>query len=187
MPFFGFLLIIALLPFLKFVVLRIFLYLKLKNTCKKYGFTLKCKSFFSIFKKINGKQNDIYIETLTCVYSIKLIGFFFKKKYLNFTTPNEYHIREMSFSLMLIDAFGQQYKSYKKQVCNFSAHLPINSNLKSMKCCYLLYPNLHKAMKISCGQNRMTEIISGDRVEHASIYPTYFYTLRGLLNELKNS
>ena len=166
-------------PIFRFIVSRIFLLFKLRRLCKKTGAEFKLKSWGSLFKKINGNSNDMYIKTDRCIYSIKLFGFFSQKKYFCFG-DNMYYIKDLSFSILPSIAYSKEYQSKKHPSINFQEFLPPSQGFVEIKPCFLLSPMLGKGMKISCiRNNKMIEIMSGERVSHA-----FFYTIDGLVKEL---
>ena len=86
----------------------------------------------------------------------------------------------MSFSILPSIAYSKEYKEKNNTSCNFKSFLPSIQSVDKIKSCYLLSPALSKGMKVSCiRNNKMIEIISGDRISDA-----YFYTLNGLVKEL---
>lgn len=172
--------ILAFFPIFRFIISRVFLLFKLHRCCKRNGFEFGINGFLAPFKKINGTGNDMYIKTDRCIYSIKLFGFFSRKKYFCFGEDNTYHFKDLSFPVLPSIAFSREYKTKKHSNCNFESFLPSTGCCVGIKPCFLLSPTLSKGMKISCiRNNKMIEIISGDRLSDA-----YFYTLDGLVKEL---
>jgi len=170
----------AFFPIFRFTVSRLFLLFKLRRLCKKIGAELKLNRWYSLFKKINGNSNDMYIKTDRCIYSIKLFGFFSKKKYFCFGDNHTYYLKDLTFSLLPSIADSMNYKSKKYTNINFESFLPSSRGFIEIKPCFLLSPVLSKGMKISCiRNNKMIEIISGDHVSNG-----FFYTVEGLVKEL---
>ncbi len=174
--------ILAFFPILRFTISRLFLLFKLQRLCKNIDAEFKINGWWSLFKKINGNSNDIYIKTDRCIYSIKLFGFFSKKKCFCFGDNDMYYLKDLSFSILPSIAYSKEYKSKKHTNCNFKNFLPSTQCFVEIKPCFLLSPMLSKGMKISCiRDNKMIEIISGDRISNA-----YFYTIEGLVKELNS-
>ena len=164
----------------RFMISRIFLLLRLRRLCKKIGAEMKLHRWYSLFKKINGNSNDMYIKTDKCIYSIKLFGFFSPKKQFRFGDNNMYYLKDLSFSVLPSIAYATKYKSKTHPIINFNHFLPSSHGYIEIKPCYLLSPTFSKDMKISrIRNNEIVEITSGDRVSHA-----YFYTADGLVKEL---
>ena len=167
-------------PIFRFTVSRILLLFRLRGLCKKIGAEIKLNGWYSLFHKLNGNSNDMYIKTDKCIYSIKLLGFFSLKKHFCFGENNMHSIKDLSFSILPSIAYSKEYKSKKYTNINFQNFLPPSDGYISIKPCFLLSPKLSKGMKISCVRNNvMMEIINGDRVPNA-----FFYTTEGLINEL---
>ena len=141
---------------------------KLVSCCKKAGAKISFKKHFSVFSRIDGKENDFYVETADCVYSVKLIGFIFKRKSLCFVDETHYSVKKYGFKVFPNAAFGDPYVTKEKSNCNFEAYIP--STTKTVKRIYLMCPV--SAIK----GNGMREIASGDACGDA-----YFYTLAEFL------
>ena len=162
---------------MRFFISRLCMKRKLARCCKKAGFHISFKSCFSVFSRIGGRENDFYIETADGVYSVKLVGFVFKKKALCFIDDTHYSIKAYGGMRFLANvAFDGPYVIKKKSKCDFEAHLPFDAN--NVKCIYLMCPDPWIKVSVIEG-NGMREIADGDACSDAC-----FYTLEGFLKEI---
>ena len=160
-----------------FLLARMMLYFRLRSYCRKINARISFRNIFSAFSPIYKSENDLYIETEDRVYSIKLIGFFFRKKSLCFIDPCHYSIKTYGFRWLPISYFDAEYEVKDKKPYDFNAHLPKN-NTKDVVPCYIMCPD--PWIRISAVEaNRMKDISNGDFATEA-----YFYTLEGMKNKL---
>lgn len=159
-----------------FLISRLRMKNKLVCCCKKAGANISFKSCFSVFSRIDGKENDFYVETEDYVYSVKLIGFVFKRKSLCLVDETHYSVKKYGFKIFSNAAFDDPYVTKEKSNCNFEAYIP--STTKTMKRIYLMCPD--PWIKISAIKgNGMREIASGDSFGDAC-----FYTLDDFLKKI---
>ncbi len=84
---------IASVPYVKSLILRMLLFLKLFVICKKYRMKLYGTHLFWILAGRDGKNCDFYVETNNELYSVKLFGVPRKLSVLFFTENGRYYIR----------------------------------------------------------------------------------------------
>ena len=162
-----------------FLFARIILYFKLCSFCKSINARISFRNPFSLFSPITKTRNDLYIETAGKVYSVKLIGFWIRRKSLCFVDPTHYSVREYGFSWLPSAYFDTHYEPKRKKPYDFTAHLPKN-NQKEVVNCYIMCPA--PWIKVSAiDGSRMKGIYNGDYAGEA-----YFYTLEGMIDKLMN-
>ena len=156
-----------------FLFARIILYFKLCSFCKSINARISFRTPFSLFSPITKARNDLYIETANYVYSIKLIGFWIRRKSLCFISPTCYSVREYGFCWLPSAYFDTHYERKSKKPYDFNAHLPRN-NQKEVINCYIMCPEPWMQVSVLEG-HVMKELCNGDDAGEA-----YIFTLNGI-------
>lgn len=151
-----------------FLFARIILYFKLCSLCKSINARISFRNPFSLFSSITKTRNDLYVETANYVYSIKLIGFWIRRKSLCFVDPTHYSVREYGFSWLPSAYFDTYYEPKIKKPYDFNAHLPKN-NTKDVVNCYIMCPEPWMQVSVVDGSG-MKELRNGDDAGEAFIY-----------------
>lgn len=156
-----------------FLIARILLYFDLCSYCRSINARISFRNPFCLFFTITKTRNDLYIETASTVYSIKLIGFYIRRKSLCFISPTRYSVREYGFTWLPSAYFDSDYEEKQKKPYDFNAHLPEN-NIKPVMNCYIMCPEPWIKVSVLEG-NVMKELRNGDDAGEA-----YIFTLKGI-------
>lgn len=155
------LLFIVFLPFVRFFVMRWAMLNRLRSLGKKKGFSVRLRSPLALFSMVKGKENDLYIETASRTYSVKLLGFPMKKMMLCFfDNGTSFALKEYKRPTELALLFDGSEKKKPLTEPDFKAFLP--ENCKKMRALYLVYPEI-LALCIR-DENGIREVKDGDRL-----------------------
>lgn len=114
-----FVLIIVLIPFIRFFIKRLLLYVKIKRRCKINGYKLVGMHCFWFLGNRNRKSADFFIKTKNTAFSIKLFGSIRKNVKIIVKENGDYLIRKYyaflsskSQALLFSDSKPKPYDKY---------------------------------------------------------------------------
>lgn len=135
------LLFIAFLPFIRFFVMRWAMLLRLRAVGKRNGFSVRLRSPLALFSMVGGKENDLYIKTVSRTYSVKLLGFPMKKMMLCFFGDGtSYAVKEYTHPTEISLLFNGSEKKKTLDTTDFKTFLP--ENCEKIRALYLVYPEI---------------------------------------------
>ncbi len=133
--------LVLLFPLLRFLFKRFLLRQKLRRICKRQGCRMYGTRKLWWLAHRSGKNNDVIIETVDKIFSIKLFGTFRHASRLVFTQDGNYYVRHY----LALFAYWQQatihFDTKRKSLpqYDFSHELPLKSE-KAVCPVLLLHP-----------------------------------------------
>ncbi len=160
-------LLFLLFPYFRIFVKRIILGIRIKNLCRRKGYTFFSAHIFPFLGRKNEKSCDFYIETEKEVLCVKLFAAKYKKSVLKFTTHKSRHYY-FTNSIWLFSRWGQATMTYDSKMhplpeYDFNIKLPKNTKAKTKINILLIHPKCFEIVGIpSEEQKRILSV--GDTV-----------------------
>ncbi|MBQ7336048.1 MAG: hypothetical protein IJW92_06215 [Clostridia bacterium] len=179
---FGIILILFLIPYIRILVKRLTLLIKIKRFCTRNHCQLIKTHFFWFLGSRKGEKCDFYIVKNTAVYSVKLWAM---KKYhteLFFTDNGRYFIRSFIAMAAGMQLMKTPVDSKWKPVPKFQFRYRFREDwyIKEFKPILLINPTCYEVRFTT--QDKKSEIIGRGQL----VNDFYLYTLSSFLDELED-
>ena len=129
-------------PLIKFVAVRMTLRSEIIKVCKKRGFSFTPATKRAFTGSLNRPTCDFHVETDSCIWSVKILGFATKKVILRFENEQRVDVCEKSLRRIAISDIPEK-KFVREELPAYDFKLNSPSAKKPRRKLYLLCPSVY--------------------------------------------